>query len=137
MNVPRPDAAVAVRSEINVTPLVDVCLVLLIIFMLVMPMLAKSDVLLPESRTAPPIPSQQDRLNVRLHLDGSIQIEGRRVLAGDLPDALATLHATSQDRTVFLEADRRLRYQEVLRLVAALEHAGFHRLGLVSDRAQG
>jgi biopolymer transport protein ExbD len=136
MNASRPNAAVAVRSEINVTPLVDVCLVLLIIFMLVMPMLTKSDVLLPETRTAPPIPAEQDRLNLRLHLDGSVQVEGRRVPAADLPDALATLHATARDRTVFLEADRRLRYQEVLRLVAALEHAGFHRMGLVSDRAQ-
>src|SRR5947208_17126768 len=83
----------AIRSEINVTPLVDVCLVLLIIFMVVTPLIqAGVKVNLPQTAKSRPMPGQDDQLTVTIQEDGSVWVSGRETSEGDLPGLLATLH---------------------------------------------
>jgi biopolymer transport protein TolR len=125
----------AVRSEINVTPLVDVCLVLLIIFMVVTPLIqagVKVDV--PKTVSAPSMPQAQDQLNVSIEADGSFWISGSRTAEEDLHNALAALHEAKSDRDVIVRGDRHLQYEKISEVLATLSDVGFTRIGLVTER---
>jgi biopolymer transport protein TolR len=128
----------SLRSEINVTPLVDVCLVLLIIFMIVTPMLYRElPVQLPETREPGPVPGDR-QLRVSMLEDQTVVIEDRMVLLSELPAELSRLRATDPDRPVIVEGDRRLRYEQLSLLLESLDDAGFRQVGLVTLRgAQG
>jgi biopolymer transport protein TolR len=125
------------RSEINVTPLVDVCLVLLIIFMIVTPMLYREiPVQLPEAKGPGPVGDSQ--LRVSMLADQTVMIEDRMVLLSELPAELSRLRAADPDRPVIVEGDRRLRYEQLSLLLESLDDAGFRQVGLVTLRgAQG
>src|SRR5262245_52485478 len=91
----------SMRSEINVTPLVDVCLVLLIIFMVVAPILhAGVKVDLPKTKEGDSLPDPQTQLNVAIRDDGSVYIGNTRVEDSDLPGFVAGIHAADPDRSV-------------------------------------
>jgi biopolymer transport protein TolR len=125
----------AVRSEINVTPLVDVCLVLLIIFMVVTPLIqagVKVDV--PKTVNARPMPQMQDQLNVSIEADGSFWISGTRTAEEDLHNALAALHEAKPARDVIVRGDRHLQYEKISEVLATLSDVGFTRIGLVTER---
>jgi biopolymer transport protein TolR len=125
----------AVRSEINVTPLVDVCLVLLIIFMVVTPLIqAGVKVDLPKTAKSRPMPGQEEQLTVTIQEDGSVWVSGRQTAEGDLPGLLATLHQAQPDRPVIVRGDRRLQYERISEVLAALSDVGFTRIGLVTER---
>lgn len=110
------------RSEINVTPFVDVCLVLLIIFMVIVPILTNGPaVQLPE--TAAPRPLAASAKLLTLRYDGSLDLDGRAVTAGELPALLRLLHAAGERLQV--RADRRLPYREVRAALAAASRAQF------------
>ncbi len=130
----RPVAASALRAEINVTPLVDVCLVLLIIFMVVTPMLKSTAVALPETARPEAMPESGGELSITLGEDGAIHVGSRAVAEGELPAVLAALHAVNPDRRIALKADRRLPYRSVRRVLAQLEAAHFERAGLVTEK---
>lgn len=126
-----------VRSEINVTPLVDVCLVLLIIFMVVTPLIqAGVKVDLPRTAKARPMPEQDEQLTVTVQADGSVWVRGRETPEKDLPGLLATLHKTEPDRPVIVRGDRRLQYEKISEVLATLSDAGFSRIGLVTERTR-
>jgi biopolymer transport protein ExbD len=134
----QPTAHGGLRSEINVTPLVDVCLVLLIIFMIVTPMLYREiPVQLPE--TGPGNPGDPHRqLVVSMLEDQTVKIDDRVFLLSELPAELKRLRAADPDRTVFVQGDRRLRYEQLSLLLESLDDAGFRKVGLVTLRgAQG
>lgn len=121
------------RSEINVTPLVDVCLVLLIIFMIVTPMLYREiPVQLPETRGKGRVPGEQ--LRVSMLEDQTVLIEDRVVLLSELPAELSRLRAADRDRQVIVQGDRRLRYEQLSLLLESLDDAGFRQVGLVTLR---
>jgi biopolymer transport protein TolR len=130
--------ASAVKSDINVTPLVDVCLVLLIIFMVVTPLLGRSDVQLPETPAPDPMAEKPGQLTVAVEADGRIAL-GKLHLAGaaDLAAALREVHGRSPEREVVIQADRRLRYGEVRQVLARVNQAGFAHAGLAATRRKG
>lgn len=124
-----------IRSEITVTPLVDVCLVLLIIFMVVAPILSVGvKVDLPKTAKAPAMPGDQSQLAVSIAEDGGVYVRSNRVADADLAGFLTALHDAEPDREVIVRGDRRLGYERVSEVLAILSEAGFKRVGLVTEK---
>jgi biopolymer transport protein ExbD len=131
----QPTAHGGLRSEINVTPLVDVCLVLLIIFMIVTPMLYRQiPVELPKTQKVGHPTGDQRQLVVSMLEDQTVKIEDRVFLLSELPAELGRLRAADPDRPVFVQGDRRLRYEQLSLLLESLDDAGFQQVGLVTLR---
>lgn len=125
-------------AEINVTPLVDVCLVLLIIMMVVTP-LAQADVELPRAEEPERWPADPERSKITLR-PGSPPHVALDDDPGPLsPEALETLlralHAGNPRREIVVRADRRLSYGEVKKVLEAVQSAGFSAVGLGAERA--
>jgi biopolymer transport protein TolR len=122
-------------SEINVTPLVDVMLVLLIIFMVTAPLLvAGVPVDLPESR-AGALEQQARPVQIAIDDNGGIFIDDVPVTDAALPGRLAAIAAEPappEGRRIYLRADRSLDYGRVMRLMGELNRAGLNRVALVS-----
>ena len=122
-------------SEINVTPLVDVMLVLLIIFMITAPLLvAGVPVDLPESR-AGALDQQATPVQIALDRNGGIFIDDEAVTNAQLSDrlsAIAAEPAPPEGRRIYLRADRSLDYGRVMRVMGELNRAGLNRVALVS-----
>ena len=125
----------APMSEINVTPLVDVMLVLLIIFMVTAPLLvAGVPIDLPESR-AGALDQQAKPVQIALDAGGRITIDDSPVADTELPRTLANIAAQPQPpegRRIYLRADRTLDYGRVMRVMGELNRAGLNRVALVS-----
>ena len=125
----------APMSEINVTPLVDVMLVLLIIFMVTAPLLvAGVPIDLPESR-AGALDQQAEPVQIAVDRDGRITIDEVAVDEAALPARLASIAAAPQPaegRRIYLRADRTLDYGRVMRVMGELNRAGLNRVALVS-----
>ena len=118
-------------AEINVTPLVDVMLVLLIISMVAAPMLQRGIHLeLPATKTATEI--REARIEVSIDRDGRIRINDRPIHAELLEDRMQSIAATAPDETVFLRADKLLPYGEVLVVMDRIRTAGITRVSLVT-----
>ncbi|MEQ7873886.1 ExbD/TolR family protein [Sphingomonas sp. ASV193] len=130
----------APMAEINVTPLVDVMLVLLIIFMVTAPLLVTGvPIDLPKSEAG--ALDQQDK-PVQLAIDGkgTITLDDAVVAEPALPAALAKIAAGPQPeggRRIYLRADRSLDYGRVMRVMGELNHAGLNRVALVSVGPDG
>lgn len=126
-----------VRGDINVTPLVDVCLVMLIIFMVVTPMLQKGvDVALPETTTPEKMPEGQKQLTISIKQDGNVHINQHWVPDERLEAALAEIYNQNPDKDVVIKGDRRLKYKQVRKLMQQVNEAGFSRVGLVTEKQQ-
>jgi biopolymer transport protein TolR len=131
----KPDLVKAVKGDINVTPLVDVCLVLLIIFMVVTPMLQQGvDVSKPETKNPTKMPENQKQITVAMKADGSVFVGQNWVPDADLKGNLEEAHNSSPDKDVIIKADRRLKYKQVRNLMRMVNEAGFSRVGLVTDK---
>ena len=123
-------------SEINVTPLVDVMLVLLIIFMVAAPMMMQGmDVQLPQTQ-AKAISSKEERLVVSLNKKQEIFINEYRVSRGELQEKLKILYQNKKDGEVFLRADRSLPYGFVVQIMGDIKSAGIEKLGMVTEPSQ-
>jgi biopolymer transport protein ExbD len=134
----KPNLIKEVKGDINVTPLVDVCLVLLIIFMVVTPMLQQGvDVLKPETKQPEKMPENQKQLTVAMKADGAVFVGQNWVPDENLKNALAEVHTATPDKTVVIKADRRLKYKQVRQLMQMINEAGFSRVGLVTDKEKG
>ena len=121
-------------SEINVTPMVDVMLVLLIIFMVAAPLLTVGvPVELPKT-AANALPHEQEQpLTVTLTADGRIVLQETEIEPGALVPKLKAVAAERQDGKVYLRADGQIPYERVVQVMGALNAAGFHDIGLVTD----
>ncbi len=121
-------------SDINVTPLVDVMLVLLIIFMVTAPMMTQGvDVKLPES-SAPAIPSDDERLVVTVTQDRQVYINDNVVDLKELEGKLSAITQNRQDhKGVFLRADETLPYGFVMEVMGSIRQAGIDQIGMVTD----
>ena len=129
-----PMDANIVKGDINVTPLVDVCLVLLIIFMVVTPMLQKGvDVTLPETDHPAKMPENEKDLAISIKQDGSVFVQGNWVQDENLPARLKEVHDQTPEKAVVVKGDRRLKYKDVRRVMRLINEAGFTRVGLVTD----
>ena len=126
----------APMAEINVTPLVDVMLVLLIIFMVTAPLLvAGVPVNLPDSR-AKPLEQQQKPVQISLDTSGKLYVDEVEVPMPALPDRLASLPHGADAPQIYLRADRSLDYGRVMRVMGELSRAGLTKVALVTNEAQ-
>ena len=122
-------------SQINVTPFVDVMLVLLIIFMVTAPMMEQGfDVNLPEVDNAPGIASKEEPLVVTVDRGGRISIGQSRISGTDkLIPLLLQVMKERKDKSILLEADRDVPYGEVMQVMASIRKAGISRVGMVTQ----
>lgn len=131
----KPTLVRGVRSDINVTPLVDVCLVLLIIFMVVTPMLQKGvDVSLPSTANPTKMPENAKQLTMAVKSDGSVFVNQNWVPKENLKNTLAEVHTSTPDKDVIIKADRRLKYKDVRSVMQFVNEAGFSHVGLVTEK---
>ena len=121
-------------AEINVTPFVDVMLVLLIIFMVSAPLLTVGvPVELPDT-AAESLPTEQEEpLTVTMTAEGGLQIQATEVADGELVPRLRAIAAERQGDAIFLRADGAIPYDRVMQVMGALNAAGFSNIGLVTD----
>lgn len=122
-------------SEINVTPFVDVMLVLLIIFMVAAPLMTVGvPVELPETAAeALPTETEEEPLTVTLTASGEIAIQETVVAADSLVQRLQAIAAERSSDQIFLRADNAIAYGRVAEVMGALNAAGFNNIGLVTD----
>lgn len=128
-------------SEINVTPFVDVMLVLLIIFMVTAPMMTQGiDVKLPES-SATGIPSEEERVVVSISKERKIFINDSTVDLDALGGKLAAVSQNQQQQQhpqgVFLRADESIPYGFVVQVMGAIRQAGINQIGMVTEPLKG
>ncbi len=122
-------------SEINVTPFVDVMLVLLIIFMVAAPMLTVGVPIELPRTSAGALPAEQEEpLSITLSADGTVSIMNSEVAADTLIPQLRAIAAERRDNKVFLRADGSIPYERVVQIMGALNSGGFNNIGLVTDQ---
>ena len=121
-------------AEINVTPFVDVTLVLLIIFMVAAPLLTVGvSIDLPKT-SATPLPNEQEEpLTITLTETGNLWLQKTEVEFADLDNKLKSILAERSNDKIFLRADGTNSYDTVMKLMGALNGAGFNNIGLVTD----
>jgi biopolymer transport protein ExbD len=125
----------AVKSDINVTPLVDVVLVLLIIFMVITPMLQKGhNVLLPMTENPDKKPDNQNQLIISVAEDKGIYIDTERVSKNDFMVKMKELYQRSPGKEIMLKGDTRVLYKDVKDVMLMLQEAGFDRVALVTEK---
>ena len=121
-------------SEINVTPMVDVMLVLLIVFMVAAPLMTSGiNVDLPKA-SANPVPQDSDPITVSVDSQGTIYLGDTPV---ELPDLVTKLQALAQDkpdRRIFVKGDRVLNYGRVMEVVANIAQGGFTKVALLAEQ---
>jgi len=126
-------------ADINVTPMVDVMLVMLIIFMVITPMLSKG-VSVEMVKTKNPIPMQaadkSDAVVVAVTKDGKTFLGTNQIAADQLPPKVKDLLTNRLDKTVFVKSDQRARYEKVVDVVDNLRAAGVDQLGLLTEQIQ-
>ena len=119
-------------SDINVTPFVDVMLVLLIIFMVTAPMMTQGvDVALPEA-TAEPLPAEKENLMISIDNKSTVFINDVPVTVDDLNEKLKRIMSNRSDRAVYLKADKDISYGTVVRVMSEIKLAGVEKLGMVT-----
>ncbi|MFN4154776.1 MAG: protein TolR [Paracoccaceae bacterium] len=124
----------AAMAEINVTPFVDVMLVLLIIFMVAAPMLTVGvPVELPRTAASALPTEQEEPLTITLTADGRTLIQNTDVEVSELILRLTAIAAERTTNKVFLRADGAIPYQRVAQVMGALNAGGFNSIGLVTD----
>jgi biopolymer transport protein TolR len=124
-----------VLADINITPLVDVMLVLLIIFMITAPMLHQGiEVALPQA-DAEPLPMRiDDPLVLSVNRDGLVYVQDEPIHPSQLIERLQPLIANRGDDTVFLKGDRELPYGVIMEVLDVLHEGGIQHVGMVTER---
>ena len=120
-------------SDINVTPLVDVMLVLLIIFMVTAPMMTQGvEVNLPQTTTKS-MKTQEDPLFLTVNKKGEIFLENHPVRFEDLEAKVRSIFKYRREKELLLRADRDISYGFVIKVIAAVKRAGIDKLGMVTE----
>jgi biopolymer transport protein TolR len=130
----------AVMSEINVTPFVDVMLVLLIVFMVSAPLLTVGVPLeLPQSQ-AKSLPQDNEPLTVSVTVDGQVFLQNSEIKLDDLvPKLKAIIDARKSDNNelIYVRGDKKVDYGTMMRVMGRISGAGYHRVALVTEVEQG
>ncbi|MEK7356503.1 MAG: biopolymer transporter ExbD [Bdellovibrionota bacterium] len=122
-----------VMSEINVTPLVDVMLVLLIIFMVTTPMMQQGiDIELPETASSG-VPTAEEPFVLVIKKDKTIHVGNQRLALNDIRTRLKAIFETRKNKQIYLQADRAVDYGFVAETMAELRAAGIYSIGLVTQ----
>jgi biopolymer transport protein ExbD len=124
------------QAAINITPLVDVVLVLLIIFMVMAPQMRKGpDVKLPNTAMPSSQGDERGRILVSIDENGGLWIDSQPVAADHFTEALIEAVSAVQDAKVVIRGDSKLNFREVRQAMQVIEQAGFRGVGLVAKRA--
>ena len=127
-------SAASLTSDINVTPLVDVCLVLLIIFMVVTPMLQKGvPVNLPVTEEPEKTPDTDKQLQISVKADGSVYLGSTVVRKEQMQGELEKIHERTPDREIAVKGDKLVKYGSVLDALKACREVGFNNVGLIAQ----
>lgn len=122
-------------SEINVTPFVDVMLVLLIIFMITAPLMTEGvDVDLPHAKSAATLPTDKDHIILTIRKNGTVYVDEYAVPDMENLEAQIKAVATDQKRQVFLQADKDVPYGVVVAVIGHIKAAGIDKLGMVAEQ---
>ncbi|MCM3877999.1 MAG: biopolymer transporter ExbD [Thermoanaerobaculia bacterium] len=125
----------SVKSDINVTPLVDVCLVLLIIFMVVTPMLQKGKpVMLPQTDRPDKKPESDKELLISVQADKTIFIDTKWFPDKEFAAKMKELGERSSNKDVLIKADQRLTFGDVKHVMGMVKDAGFEHVGLITEK---
>jgi biopolymer transport protein TolR len=123
------------KSDINVTPLVDVCLVLLIIFMVVTPMLQKGKpVMLPQTERPDKKPESDKELLISVQADKTIFIDTKWYPDKEFAAKMREIGERSSNKDVLVKADQRLTYGDVKNVMRMIKDGGFERVGLITEK---
>jgi biopolymer transport protein TolR len=126
-----------VMSEINVTPFVDVMLVLLIIFMVTAPMLVTGvNVDLPETSTSP-VSAKEEPLTVSIDKFDKIYLMNREISKKDLVVKLKHILEEKKESRIFVRGDKRANYGYIMEVVGKINQAGFKKISLITDGSNG
>jgi biopolymer transport protein TolR len=124
-------------SEINVTPLVDVMLVLLVVFMVAAPMLTVGvPVDLPQTQ-APPITEPKEPLVITINGEGHIFIQDAEVPTDSLVPRLQAITANNSDAPLYVRGDKAINYGRVVEVMSLVSAAGFHKVSLIAEAPKG
>jgi biopolymer transport protein ExbD len=127
-------------SDINVTPMVDVMLVLLIIFMVITPMLQKG-VSVEKVKTKNPIAmkdaDKEDAILVSVTRAGDTYLGTTRMAPDQMPTKIKDMLTNKPEKVVYISADRRAKYERVVTVVDEIRNAGVEQLGLITEEIQG
>jgi len=125
----------SMKSDINVTPLVDVCLVLLIIFMVVTPMLQKGKpVMLPQTDRPDKKPESTKELLISVQADKTIFIDTKWFPDKEFAAKMKELGERSANKDILVKADRTLNFGEVKNVMRMIKDGGFERVGLITEK---
>jgi biopolymer transport protein ExbD len=128
-----------IQAEINLMPLIDVGLVLVIVLLVVFPMVkATASPVLKDKETEAPTPSvlalDEPQLPVEILADGSLTVDGKPVDQADLHGVLGEIWSLTPNRPVIVKGDRHVRYAQVRWVLQSVNAAGFRRAGLIAAR---
>ncbi len=124
-------------AEINVTPMVDVMLVLLIIFMVTAPLMTSGvSVDLPKT-SAQPLNSDSEPLTVSIKADGSIFLQDQATEVGDLVAKLQGIAQNNPDRRIFVRGDKDLAYGRIMEVMGTITQGGFTKVALLAEQTAG
>ena len=129
--------AQGVLSDINVTPMVDVMLVMLIIFMVITPMLSKGfsvNLVKTKYPIAMQAADKDDAVLISVTKDGKVYLQSNPVLADDLPSKVKDMLTNRLDKTCYIKADQRAKYDLVVKVIDNLRAAGVDQVGLLTDK---
>ncbi|QDZ11387.1 protein TolR [Devosia ginsengisoli] len=127
----------AIMSEINVTPMVDVMLVLLIIFMVAAPMMTSGVPIDLPKTAANEMPSQSQPITVAVTPEGMIYVDEDVVAETDLVNTVTSKATNGTEDRIFLRGDTSANYGSVMRVMGILSAAGFTKIGLITEREPG
>lgn len=127
----------AVRADINMTPMIDVMLVLLIVFMVTAPLMtAGVPVDLPQTESAPLQESDIEPLMISLNAKGELFLQETPIQATELVPRLQAIVKNKAEQRIFVRADQTLDYGQVMRLMGQITTAGFSKVALITEAAQ-